>query len=326
MSALPRIGFVHIPKTAGMSVRAALEQHYPAGQVGATRFDDRLFGAFTAFHTFAPGLRAETLLPSDPVPTDADRPLQLGHLSLQGMCRLVPVDRVVTFLREPRARLLSHHLYWAVRPADQNEAFGEYQVQRHAAGGLAGFLGADAAAHQHDNLQCRMLVDEPGLIPPDRPIDPAHHAEVAALALAALDSLGHVGLVEDPAMWTRLGAWAGLPTASVRTNVTEAGEQPIRFTGPQLTPETVAMVEARSAADLIVYRAVVARVLGHDAGDPVAFADRQFVSQAERYGRVVAAAEAARDAAATPPAALPPHTPPAAPAPAGRRPSRWRRR
>ena len=198
----PRIGFVHIPKTAGMSVRAALQHHYPEGEVGVTRFDDRLFGAFTAYDTFAPSLRAETLLPGDPTPADAARPLQLGHLSLQGMCRLVPAERVVTFLREPRARLLSHHLYWAVRPADQNDAFGDYQVQRLATGGLEGFLTADAAAHQHDNLQCRMLVDEPRLIPRDRPIDPAHHAEVAAMALAALEHLGHVGLVEDPAMWT----------------------------------------------------------------------------------------------------------------------------
>ncbi|MCB0979381.1 MAG: hypothetical protein KDB06_09620 [Ilumatobacter sp.] len=317
----PRIGFVHIPKTAGMSVRAALQHHYPEGEVGVTRFDDRLFGAFTAYDTFAPSLRAETLLPGDPTPADAARPLQLGHLSLQGMCRLVPAERVVTFLREPRARLLSHHLYWAVRPADQNDAFGDYQVQRLATGGLEGFLTADAAAHQHDNLQCRMLVDEPRLIPRDRPIDPAHHAEVAAMALAALEHLGHVGLVEDPAMWTRLGAWAGLSLAPVRTNVTEAGEQPIRFGGPQLTPDVVAIVEARSAADLLLYRAMVARLLPR-AGDPVAFADRQFVAQVERYGRVVATAEATR---ATRAAAAPADDPAEVPVATARL-ARWRRR
>lgn len=321
MSEPRAVGFLHIPKTAGMSVRAALLEHYPAHQVGNIRYDERLFGPFTEWHTFAPSLRAETLLPSDPTPPTDGQRLQLGHISLPGLQRLVPGDRILTVLREPRARLLSHHLYWAVRPVEQNEAFGTYQVQRFAQRGLRAFLEADAAAHQHDNLQCRMLVHEPALIPADRPIPEARHAEVAALAIEAVTRLGLVSIVEDPAMWQQLSEFVGRPLQHVRTNVTEASDAPVAFAGPQLDPATVALVEARNGADLILYHHVARARLGLDAAAVMAFANHQFVSQAERYGRVTAGVSTTTAPAAPVPAA--PTRRPGQP-PARRRFGRWR--
>ncbi len=323
MSVLRPVGFLHIPKTAGMSVRAALLAHYPAEAVGPVRYDDRLFGPFTGYDTFAPALRAETLLPTDPAPVAPAHLLQLGHLSLQGLERLLPAARICTVLREPRARLLSHHLYWAVRPVEQNEAFGEYQVQRHAQHGLRAFLEADGAAHQHDNLLCRMLVDAPTLIPTDRPIDQAHHAEVAAMAIAAVGSLGLVTLVEDPTMWARIGEFVGHPLQAVRTNVTEAADAPVHFHGPQLDPDTVALVNDRNGADLLLYHSVVASTFGCSAADAAAFADRHFVSQAERYGRVTAAVVSRTPV--QPPATQPEATTSPS-APSARTPHRARRR
>lgn len=299
MSPLVACGFVHIPKTAGMSVRAALLDHYPAGAVGHVRFDDRLFGDFARYDTFDPGLRAETMLATDPAPDTTGRLLQLGHLSLQGMLRLLPAERTFTVLREPRARVLSHHLYWSVRPVEVNAAFGEYQVQRYAEAGLRAFLLAPQAAHQHDNLICRMLVDDPGRIPADGPIDPLHHAAVAAEALAAIDAMGLCTFVEDPAMWAQLSAFVEHEMRPVRVNETDAPTDPVQFRGPQLDADTVTLLQERTGADQLVYRAVVARRFGIDDSAARAMADAHFVAQAERYGRITAAAEAVRSASPT---------------------------
>jgi hypothetical protein len=291
MSVFPApCGFLHIPKTAGMSVRAALCEAYPSDCVGSFRYDERLFGAFDRFDTFAPWLRAETLLPSDPAPETDGQLLQFGHLSLQGMTRLMPADRTFTVLREPRARVLSHHLYWSLRADEINDAFGEYQVQRHAAAGLRGFLEEPRAAHQHDNLICRMLVHDPALIPADGPIAVANHGEVARAAFAALGRLGLVTFVEDESMWQRLSDFVGAPMTAVRVNETTSTGRP-SFAGPQLDSDTLALLDERTAADRLVYCEIVRRHFGMDTDEAHGFASRSLVQQAERYARTLAAAE-----------------------------------
>lgn len=290
-----RCGFLHIPKTAGSSVREALTALFSEEQVSRYRFDDVLFGPFAAFDTFDPSLRASVLLPSDEV-TEPPARLVAGHLSLQGMRRLVEPADMFTVLREPRARLLSHQLFWAVQPANY-AAFGEYQVQRLSLDGLRPFLERSEAAHQTDNLICRMLASGNGVIPRDRAMSASERKVAAEAAIETIETLGLTTYVESPTMWGDVSTFVGAPLEPVTANVTSSNDHPAPFAGPQFDFAMLELLEERTAADAQVFRYVVSSRTGCTAAEAAQFADFHFVAQVERYARVAMQAERASEPA-----------------------------
>lgn len=291
-----RCGFLHIPKTAGNSVRAALAARFPAEQTSRYIYDDALFGTFEEFDTLAPVLRASVLLPTDDI---AEGPARLvaGHLSLRGMQRLLPPGDVFTVLREPRARLLSHQLYWALRP--DNGAFGKYEVMRLSFDGLRPFLERAEAAHQADNLICRMLAAGRVAIPRDRAMTPSERDAAAAAAIETIETFGLTTYVGSPTMWSDVASFVGVPLEPVNANVTNSDDHPIPFAGAQLDVATLELLEERTTADAQVFRHVVSSRGGCGATEVTRLADYHFVAQVERYARVATKSERARPEAAS---------------------------
>jgi len=276
-------------------MRAALEALFPPEQVSRYRFDDVLYGSFTAFDTFAPSLRASVLLPTDDV-AGAPSSLVAGHLSLQSMQRLLHPGDVFTVLREPRARLLSHQLFWAVQPGNY-AAFGEYQVQRLSLDGLRPFLERSEGVHQTDNLICRMLAGDSIVIPRDRAMTSAERNLAAQAAIDSLETLGLATYVESPTMWDDVSAFVGAPVQPVSVNVTSSADRRAPFTGPQFSIATLELLEERTAADAQVFRHLVSSRTGCSAEEATRLADNHFVGQVERYARVASRAEQASDPA-----------------------------
>ncbi|MFZ9627778.1 MAG: hypothetical protein ACO3C1_00340 [Ilumatobacteraceae bacterium] len=305
-----RCGFLHIPKAAGTSIRTAMVRAYGTDNLSPFVFDEVLFGDFSAWHTVADRLAALILHPGQHL-TDADRSMRAvaGHLSYRSITSLVDAADVFTVLREPRSRVLSHQLFWSVMPEFVAEEYGEYQVHRTAFDGLKRFLADPAAAHQSDNLHVRMLADLD--IDPTRPLSAHERDDAASAALATLGRLGCTTFVESPSFWRDIATFVGLEGDEIRENITGSGNVPTPFGGPQFDHETIEMLDERTAADSIVYRRVVAAALGLDERGAAAFADRIFLMQVERYGRVLARAEMLDDLARVTAAAAPPPPPPA---------------
>lgn len=285
-----RCGFLHIPKTAGSSVRSALQRAYPGERTSRYVFDDVLFGGFSGYDTFSGPLRTVTLLPGD-TPDRTDSSLVLGHFSLHGITRLIDPSDVFTVLREPRARLLSHQSFWAMSPDEVNVDYGDYQVHRLAFDGLRRFLEHDAAAHQHDNLACRMLAPAALDLPRDRPMTPGERDTAVDAAVETLARLGMTTFVESPRFWADIAGFVGLDGPEPRENITDSGGRGAPFRGAQLDRHTIDLLEERTAGDMRLFRHVVTASGDATERDAQRIADAAFAAQAERYGRLVAAAE-----------------------------------
>lgn len=286
-----RCGFLHVPKAAGSSIRSALTAAYPADATSRYSYDHVLFGHFDRYDTFAPGLRAMTLLPDD-TPDRLDVALVVGHFAVQTMTRFVDVADIFTVLREPRARVLSHQLFWSTRTAAATERYGAYQVERTAVDGLRRFLADPAGVHQYDNLHVRMLCGYD--LPSDRALTDAELADATSAARATLGRLGAVTFVESPAFWADVAGFVGIDGDEPRENVTGSNDVPVSFSGSQFDLETLERLHRCTVGDAALYRDVVATRLGLDPSAAQRRADHAFVAQVERYARHVAGAEADR--------------------------------
>lgn len=297
----PRCGFLHIPKTAGTSVHAALVTSYGAASVSVFRFDDAQFGRFTDWDSMSPEVRATILHREEPIPESArSASVVSGHFRYPTITALVPPADVFTVLREPRARLLSHHLFFAAL-ADRDAGFGTYRMRRHASEGLKRFLADPATAHQTDNLQVRMLADLD--VDPARALSDAERHDVIASARRNLATLGCVTVVESPGFWRDVASFVGFTVPERHENVTTVDIGTLPFGGPQLDPETLDLLDERTAADRVVYLETVSTVLGVDAAASVAFAERAFTRQVEAYGRLIGASARSPVAPGDPPPA-----------------------
>jgi hypothetical protein len=286
-----RCGFLHVPKAAGSSIRSALTAAYPTASTSRYSYDHVLFGHFDRYDTFAPGLRAITLLPDDQ-PDRTDVALIVGHFAVQTLTRFVEVGDIFTVLREPRARVLSHQLFWSTRTAAATERYGEYQVERTAVDGMKRFLTNPAGVHQYDNLHVRMLCGDD--LPTDRALSSAELADATSAASATLHALGAVTFVESPAFWPDVANFVGLTGDEPHENVTGSNDVPVSFSGPQFDAETLELLHLATVGDAALYREVVATHLGLDADNAQRHADGSFVAQVERYSRHVSRSEADR--------------------------------
>ena len=286
-----RCGFLHVPKAAGSSIRSALTAAYPVESTSRYSFDHVLFGHFDRYDTFAPPLRAMTLLPDDE-PDRVDVALIAGHFAVHTLTRFVDRSDIFTVLREPRARVLSHQLFWSTRAAASTERYGEYQVERTAVDGMKRFLANPAGVHQHDNLHVRMLCGYD--LPTDRALTDAELGDATAAARATLAALGSVTFVESPAFWTDVAGFVGLDGDEPRENVTGANDVPVSFEGPQFDAETLELLHRATVGDAALYHEVVATRLGLDTERARRHADQAFIAQVERYTRHVSRSEADR--------------------------------
>jgi hypothetical protein len=184
---------MHVPKSAGTSVRTSLEQVLPPGAIGPKRQDATLLCGFTDFDRLDPGIRGLLAVQPDEVASLGDHAIVSGHFSLPTLLQVAPPSAIATVLREPRARLLSHFAYWRLSTG-LRQIWRGYPALDHALRSLEEFLSEPEIAPATENLLCRMLLfGDPRIPELDFISDP--HA-IAAAAIDALATLGFVGVVE----------------------------------------------------------------------------------------------------------------------------------
>ena len=243
----PKIALLHIEKCGGTSLRTMLVAHRPACRVCPEAFNgltDWTASELAAYDLFA------------------------GHFDLT-VCQILPgPTRIVTMLREPKARLLSLFNFWkAHRP---QPAFNDRTLvglaQRHTAAAFFSHPAViehpsirDAIVGQltrrvpspilADGFQ-RLLPDDPILAEPTRALDDAWHA---------LKNLAGFGLVEAfEASRLLLNHQLGLamqpaPPQQALQTLTSPMLDENRLTPEKLTPTLAALLEGLTPLDRALY-------------------------------------------------------------------------
>jgi hypothetical protein len=249
--------FWHIPKTAGMSVWAWLEPHFPRETVYPGHLlPDLLRDAAD------PDLRSKRLFRGH----FADAPLQLVSRRLTTM----------TVLREPVSRTLSHLAHVERAPEHpMHERVVSY------AGHLDGLLQDPVVRRMLTDFQCRYLglpfapdpepEDEVAwVVPPGSPLRAMMAFEMAPLpprrvlllsALARLARVDHVGTSDAlEVLFRSVAASRGWPpvTQTPRENMRSDAQQ--HLLPERLTPDQRHVVQELTRGDRVLYRAAHARV------------------------------------------------------------------
>jgi hypothetical protein len=186
-----RIVFLHIPKSAGTTLRVHLEGNFPEEQICPARFN--------TLHEY-----------------DADEIEKYrffsGHFCAGGVSLIPEPKSVVTMLRDPKARVLSLYYFW--------KSHREEFIEKHDLNGprLAKNLGlleflrirGTPAVRSIDNSSTRALVGQKAfkkLIDAGTP-----RPEIAATAIDYLEGLTEFGIVEHMEASIALICWRlGLP-------------------------------------------------------------------------------------------------------------------
>lgn len=249
-----RLAYLHLPKAAGTSIRAALSSYYRADETVPWSFDRHMFGDF-------------------PHLADIDRPVFLGdpaafrrfrymegHWSLPTILAGFDPEDVACILREPRARYLSQYTFWRSWGDDQHEVWTPFDTSLLSRRPLSEYASSAQAACISDNLATRLILGSHPLIPADGHIAAIDIDAVARDACDQLDRIGHVDVIErGEATYVALEDWFGSPLSRERLNETnhDLGERV--DIDDLLDRRTIALVNDRSAADLQVWHHVVAQ-------------------------------------------------------------------
>jgi hypothetical protein len=278
--------FMHIPKTAGTALVHALRAAVrPQREINGS--DTCLSGTFTAFETMDERESARTYRTIADVPTDAD--MVSGHMAFSTLRQVYPQARMMTVLRDPLSRLLSHWLYWrqmdddALRPVG---AWGDYV--RLGRLPLEQFLNDSGVAFQIDNLALRMLLWPHPLIKADEFIDPAHDEQLIWEATKRLHGFDFIDIVESDDLQGNLERWLGCALPLPRLN--ETGEIPLEFRSPLHREFTAAAHEAlmaRARLDARLWMMVASMRL--NGADAAALRQRVMLSNVARYSNLMAA-------------------------------------
>jgi hypothetical protein len=276
--------FMHIPKSGGSSIHAALEAALPAGSLAPRRFDRSLFTDFDAFNLLRREARDLVAFERHEVWALGRCRVVSGHFSLTTLLQITDAASIATVLREPRARLLSLYMYWRVPSI--GDFWAPSRTPDHARRPLREFLSEPHLAPVIDNVVCRMLLYGDVRL---READFAAQSDIESLAADAikrLDRLGFVGVLElGGLMWHGLRQMFDVKLDPATVNVTEefGGLIAMEQEGQMLTAETIDLLERRTAADQLVYDHALA-LAGVEAHESKLLGDGAFAHQLVKLG------------------------------------------
>lgn len=239
----------------------SLERGLPDGAMSPKRQDGTLFACgFEDVDGLEANTRALLAVREEEIQALSECDVVSGHFSLSTLRRVTGDRSVATVLREPRARLLSHYAFWRVS-SGLREQWRGYPALDHALRPLDEFLAEPLIAKATDNLVCRMLLDD-AWIPACGFIAAEDVSEIAEQATAVLDRLGYVGVLElGDSVWRGLSQFFGVTLCPTHVNTTasqrdseEVWDADVAGSGLEITASTLELLEARTAADAIVYR------------------------------------------------------------------------
>ena len=187
----------------------------------------------------------------EPVKLPADADFVAGHFSLSTIRARYPSATVLTILREPRSRLLSHWVFWrseAEMSQPELGSWGEYLKASHRR--FADFLTERKIAGQIDNVATRLLLGPHPLIPTSDFIKYHDDAALIADAQAELASLSFVNVIENPRLSDELARWLNRPFQLARVKETKPVPRRCQLSlEHELTPAALDAWEARSRLD-----------------------------------------------------------------------------
>jgi hypothetical protein len=290
--------FLHIPKSGGSSVHAALVAALPPGSLAPRRSDRSVSADFDDFDLLRQEARDLVALEPDEVRELGQYRAVSGHFSLATLLQVTDAASIATVLREPRARLLSLYMYWRV--PNIGDFWAPSRTPAHAMRPLWEFLSEPRLAPVIDNQVCRMLLYGDARLRESNFAASSDIESLAADAIERLDALGFVGILElGNLAWRGLGRMFGVELDPTTVNVTEDCGSPLALEqeGRLITAETVDLLEQRSAADLLVYDHALART-GLDARERKLLRDGALAHQLAKLGDLTgrSAAQAAERA------------------------------
>lgn len=278
------ICFLHVPKSGGSSVHAAIERALTPDALAPQRQDTSVFCDFEHFELLRPEARATLVVDPQDLHSLARHRIVAGHFSLDTLQRIAPPSSIFTVLREPRARLLSLYLYW--RTLGVGDFWQPYRATEHARRPLAEFLSEPRLAPVMDNQVCRMLLHGDTRLPRSGFVAQTDVAEIASKAIERLEELGFVGVLElGESMWRGVERLLGLSLERLTVNATA---DPLRLTAPQrgeqlFTADALEVLEQRVAADALVYQHALTGA-GLHASERRRLTERAFASQLVKLG------------------------------------------
>jgi hypothetical protein len=276
--------FSHIPKTAGTSLGAALEQVLrPAFVVRG--IDTSLFGGYDELEGISPLFRAAIYLTPEELPADAH--LVAGHIAPATTQARYPGADHITVLRTPQVRLLSQWLH--------SRSLSEFTLRRWGPSGdafragwsrLSDYLTNPMVAPSVDNTITRFLAwPHPALARTEFVAEADDDALVAA-AVARLDAMAHVNLVENGSFLAELSDWLGSPLPDTQLNERTSVLPRLRPNlSAELDPATRELLDHRCRLDTRVWTHVAERVL--PGQDPAAVLKETYDHAVERYATML---------------------------------------
>ena len=279
--------FSHIPKTAGTSLGAALDQVLKPKVAVHGGIDTALFGGYDDLEGISPIFRAGIYLSPEDLPADAE--LVTAHVAPGTTTVRYPGADHISVLRVPQVRFLSQWLH--------SRSLTEFTLRRWGPSGDAfragrlpvrGYLEHAKVAPSVDNTFTRFLAwPHPALSRTEFIAESDDDALVEA-AIARLDSFAHVNLVENPSFMADISGWLGaeLPTVQLneRTFVLPSMRADLRA---ELDPGTRELLDHRRRLDVRLWNHVAERVLPDTDHDVVL--EKAFEKAVKRYNEVLQA-------------------------------------
>lgn len=208
--------FNHIPKTAGSTITAALEQILKPA-VFVRGLDRALVGGYDDLDAVKPSARTPFFMSPEDLPADAT--MVAGHIAPGTTMPRYPHGDHITLLRAPHTRLISQWLHGRSVSEFSLRHWGpSAEAFRVARLPLAGYLQHTMLAPNVDNTITRFLAWPHPKLHPTTFIDEADDDELFAAAVERLDAMAHVDVVENPDFIARLGEWLGHELPQSRLN------------------------------------------------------------------------------------------------------------
>ena len=277
--------FSHIPKTAGTSLRVALEQALQPS-VFVQGVDTALLAGYDDLDAISPAERAALYLSPDELPADAT--LVAGHIGPATTMARYPGADHITILRAPQVRILSQWMHGRALTEFNLRHWGpNAEAFRIAWRPLRDYLDHAMLAPNIDNTITRFVAwPHPALTRTEFIAESDDDALLSA-ALERLDTFGYVNLVENPAFQEELGAWLGRDLPETRANERTAVPKRKRpDMSVELDEATRELLAYRTRIDTRLWAAIAARVLP-DA-DPGQVLDAALQKTVDRYQAMLA--------------------------------------
>jgi hypothetical protein len=252
--------FSHIPKTAGTSLGAGLQEALQPS-VFVQGLDSSLFGGYGNLDALSRAARSAVHLTPDALPADAT--LVVGHIAPWTTMTRYPGADHMTVLRIPQVRTISHWLH--------SRSVSELSLRHWGALGdtfragwlpLRDYLEHRTVAPITDNTITRFLAWPHPALSKSAFIDESRDDELVAAAIERLESFRHVNVVENEGFMSEVSAWLGRPLPEVRLNVrTSIPHRRRPDLVAELDPATRNVLDDRCRLDTRVWEHVARRVL-----------------------------------------------------------------